>query len=269
MFLFSTPRARRRRGPKLYEGGAKAEGRRAAMAELPLADCCNVNGIVNKIDQHASDDDLEKLRLLAAAILPYKIAEDLSKKTYDLYQAVFNKYENESNAVAVFKRLLKGAGYAKRHVEELTQFTVGSQPSPDLDKLYFYELLVQVADEVGNLEDFRYLKNHIPRDLLDINRDKIKTCVQLFLIMVHKRILDPSSVVSTLTRLEKWLKEIHRDDAAEIVKKKIDQVKGELLVVAWFTIIMTLVYHILSYHPAGLESESNWVFPTIAYIQKD
>ncbi len=203
-----------------------------------------LNGIVNTIDRNASDDDLEKLRLLAAAVLPFEVVEDRSKRTYELYKAVLKECESEPNAVAMFKRLLKGAGYARRFVEQLTPFTVGSQPSSDLNKLYFYELLVEVANEIGNLDDFRYLKNSIPQSMLDINRDNIKTCIQLFLIMEQKRILDPSNVVSTLTRLEGWLKGIHRNDVAEIVRKRIDEVRGEFLLFIQYGVLELKIINI-------------------------
>ena len=187
----------------------------------------DLNGILNKIDQNASTDQLEKLKLLAAAVVSFKIIEDPSKITGDIYRAVFDVFVEEPDAVTVFKRLLTGAGYARRHIEELTQFTVASQPSPDLEKLYFYELLVKVSDQVGNGEYFRYLRNRIPRKLLDINRDRISTCVRLFQILEQKRILDPLKATSSLTQLEGWLKDINRDDVAEIVRKRIDEIRGE------------------------------------------
>ncbi len=189
----------------------------------------DLNGILNKIDQNASTDQLEKLKLLASSVvsISFKIIKDPSKITSDIYRAVFDVFEEERTAVAVFKRLLTGAGYSRRHIEELTQFTVASQPSPDLEKFYFYELLVKVSDRVGNGDYFWYLRNRIPRKLLDINRDRISTCVQLFKFLEQKRILDPSKATSSLTQLEGWLKDINRDDVAEIVRKRIDEIRGE------------------------------------------
>ena len=192
-------------------------------------DKLDLAGLLNKIDQNATEEQVEKLRLLAAAVTDYGNVSDVRKVpgTPEIYREVAGEFKEESNAIAMFKRLLVCAGYPKRFTEQLTDYMSPSPPTPDFEKLYFYELLVKVANQVGNGEYFRYLRNRIPRSVLDINRDRIASCVQLFQKLEMNRVLNPSSAAASLTKLEEWLKDINRDDVAEIVRKRIDEIRGE------------------------------------------
>ena len=203
----------------------------------------DLDKLLNKIDQNATSDQVEKLRLLTAAVTAYGNVSEV-KGTPEIYRVVADEFKEESNAIAVFKRLLVCAGYPKRFTEQLNNYTSPSQPTPDMEKLYFYELLVKVANQVGNGEYFRYLRNRIPRSVLDINRDRIPSCVQLFQKLEMNRVLNPSSAAASLTKLEEWLKDINRDDVAEIVRKRIDEIRGELSTVSCYGLLHPLNDHL-------------------------
>ena len=170
------------------------------------------------IDFITSSEQLEKLKLLAASVVPFGWVEDDKKKVPEIYREIKKKLTEQANAVAIYKRLLSKAGISKKHVDKLATFMIPAQDICDLPNLYFTEVLVDVADHIGNGESFRYLKNRVPDDRLEVDHDRIQTCVRLFQILLQKDVLDTTDPKTSLGLLEGWLKDIHRNDVARLVR---------------------------------------------------
>lgn len=184
------------------------------MSEEPSAS--QLEKALGDINFVTSSEQLEKLKLLAACVVPSGLI--LEKNVPEIYHETEKKLAEKATAVSIYKRLLNKAGISKRHVDKLSTFMIPAQATCDIPNLYFTEVLVSVSDHIGNGESFRDLKNRVPSHRLEVNRDNIPTCVRLFQLLLQKDVLSTSDPNASLILLEEWLKDIYRNDVARIVR---------------------------------------------------
>jgi len=186
----------------------------------------SVREILVTIEENVRPEQVERLRLLASSMPGTLVA---GKSTTEIYESIFDNMDEENSAVVVMVRLLNSARYAKRFVNKFEGCLKekSSQPTPQMPTLYFFELLIQVADEIGDstkrpTDPFVSLRNVIPRAELDVNRSAIKSCVQLFQELISKKAIRAKFPGASLHKLEEWLTASHQLRVASIVKDKID-----------------------------------------------
>ena len=137
-----------------------------------------------KIDKFASDSDRQKLYLLATAVLPYGKVETL-KGVPELYQCL-KKSQFSENALELLQRMLSKAGFRSDHVSWLDEYvTMPEDNFQQLPDMNLQELLISVADELGNGEYLRQLLYVIPKDKIGVSPDSISSAVQLFQHLLH------------------------------------------------------------------------------------
>ena len=162
------------------------------------------------IEKFSHESDQEKLRLLATAVLPYGQIEDL-KGVPELFRHL-KQCEFSENAVKLLQRMLSKAGFKSEHVSLLNEHAgANSQQLPDM---FFQELLISVADELGDGEYLRKLVYVIPEEKIGIAPTKVKSAVHLFQRLLHEQTISAEDL-STLNDLAKWLQDIGRKDIAK------------------------------------------------------
>jgi hypothetical protein len=175
----------------------------------------DIRKLLTKVDNLSGSNQLEKLRLLATAILPYgKVGKDST--AIEIYTQLQGKYMD--NATPIITRLLDRAGTRQDLITQLQK--IPAIESDEVPLLYFTELLVDIADELGNGEYLKKLKNRIPDELLGVHRDRISTAVQLFQQLIFEQTIAFSKEVESLSQLAEWLGDIGRRDIAVKVEKE-------------------------------------------------
>lgn len=178
--------------------------------------------VLLEIELNTSQVQLEKLRLLVSAVIPFGLVE--SKSLQELFRAI-DKSPEVSDAVILFRRFLSKTGLSQAQLVNLTPFMTPAQERGDLPRLYFHELLIEVADHVGDGEFFKRLRNRVPRAMLNMVRDDntIPNCVRLLQILLHKNVFIVDQYdhqEHSLSLLEEWLTDIGRKDVAMIVERR-------------------------------------------------
>lgn len=175
----------------------------------------DIRKLLTRVDKFSGSNQLEKLRLLATAVLPYgKVGKDST--AIEIYTQLEGNYKDQ--ATPIITRLLDRAGARQDLVTQLQK--IPAIESDEVPLLYFTELLVDIADELGNGEYLKKLKNRIPDELLGVHRDRISTAVQLFQQLIFEQTITFSKEVESLSLLAEWLGDIGRRDTAVKVEKE-------------------------------------------------
>jgi len=176
-----------------------------------MSQSSNPLSVLVKIDKYANNSEREKLCLLATAVIPYGKVETL-KGVPELFQRL-KRTQFSENAVELLQRMLSKAGFRSDHVSWLDEHVVKDnlQQLPDM---YLQELLISVADELGDGDYLRQLLYVIPEDKIGVSPDSIKSAVQLFQRLLHEQTISADNQ-STLNDLAKWLQDIGRKDIAK------------------------------------------------------
>ena len=162
------------------------------------------------IERFSHESNREKLKLLATAVLPYGQIEDL-KGVPELFRRL-KQSEYSENAVKLLQRMLSKAGIKSEHVSQLNEHAEAN--SEQLPDMFFQELLISVADELGNGEYLQNLVYVIPEEKIGIAPSNIKSAVHLFQRLLHEQTISEEDL-STLNDLAQWLQEIGRKDIAK------------------------------------------------------
>ena len=175
----------------------------------------DIRKLLTKVDNFSDSDQLEKLRLLATAVLSYgNIGKDSTAT--EIYTQLRGKYSD--NATPIITRLLDRAGAKQDLVTQLQK--IPAVESDEVPLLYFTELLVDIADELGNGEYLKKLKNRIPDSQLGVSRDRISTAVQLFQQLIFQQTITFNKEIESLSLVAEWLGDIGRRDIAVKVEKE-------------------------------------------------
>ena len=181
----------------------------------------DIRKLLTKVDNFSDSDQLEKLRLLATAILPYgKIEKDST--AIEIYTELKN--ERGEKAIPIITRLLDRAGVRQDLIVQLKK--IPACETADVPLLYFTELLVDISDDLGNGDYLRKLKNRIPDSQLGTSRDRIGTAVQLFQQLIFEQTISFDKEIDSLNLLVEWLGDIGRRDIAAKVKKEKEMSKS-------------------------------------------
>lgn len=162
------------------------------------------------IERFSHESNQEKLRLLATAVLPYGQIEDL-KGVPELFRRL-KQCEFSENAVELLQRMLSKAGFKTEHVSLLNEHAAANtQQLPDM---FFQELLISVADQLGDGEYLRNLVYVIPEEKIGIAPSNVKSAVHLLQRLLHEQTISAEDL-STLKDLAQWLQDIGRKDIAK------------------------------------------------------
>lgn len=172
-----------------------------------------LSSVLVKINRFATDSDREKLYLLATAMIPYGKVETL-KGVPELFRCI-ERTQFSKNAVELLQRMLSKAGFKSEHVSWLDEHVAKPKDNfQQLPDMYLQELLISVADELGNGEYLRQLLYVIPEDKIGVSPDSINSAVQLFQRLLHEQTISPDNQ-RTLSDLAQWLQDIGRKDIAK------------------------------------------------------
>ena len=175
----------------------------------------DIRKLLTRVDNFSDSDQLEKLRLLATAVLSYgKVGKDST--AIEIYTQLKDKYSD--HAIPIITRLLDRAGAKRDFITQLQK--IPAVESDEVPLLYFTELLVDIADELGNGEYLKKLKNRIPDSQLGVSRDRISTAVQLFRQLIFEQTITFSKEIESLSLLAEWMGDIGRRDIAVKVEKE-------------------------------------------------
>ena len=178
----------------------------------------DLNQVLAKIDNFATSNQVERVRLLAAAVVPYGLVEDSSKKIPEIYREI--KSIHKGSSIPLFTRLLRKAGVEPRYVSMLDSFLPATGTTETTETgLCFTELLVTVSDHLGNNDYLRKLTNRIPEEKLGSTSERIKSSVQLFQRLLHEDTLSLQRKKESLDLLSRWLSDIGRRDIAKLVEE--------------------------------------------------
>jgi len=168
----------------------------------------SLESVLGSIDTFANDCDLEKLRFLASAVVPYGVVENV-EGVPELFQCL-KKQGFTKDAVDLMQQMLSKAGFRSDHVSLLDEHIKADFQKPPV--MLFREKIISVADELGNRTYLRALVNIIPENEIGVARDRIKSAIQLFQHLLHKHTISANNHEN----LVKWLQDIGRND---IVRK--------------------------------------------------
>ena len=172
-----------------------------------------LSSVLVKIDKYATDSDREKLYLLATAVIPYGQVETL-KGVPELFQCLKGTQFSE-NAVKLLQRMLSKAGFRSDHVSLLDEHVTKPRDNvPQLPDMKLQELLISVADELGNGKYLRQLLYVIPEEKIGVSPGTINSAVQLFQRLLHEQTISADNQ-RTLDDLAQWLQEVGRKDIAK------------------------------------------------------
>ena len=180
----------------------------------------DISKLLTEVDKFCDGDQMEKLRLLAMAVVPYGMIEDTST-VLDIYRKIETRYHE--GATPIFTRMMEKASFRRKYISQLSQQQACE--TEEIPLLYFTEILVEISDELGNAEYLRRLKNRIPEDNLGTSRDRITTAVQLFQKLIFARTISLDEDIKSLEHLSEWLDDIGRQDIAKKVKDEIKKSK--------------------------------------------
>lgn len=174
---------------------------------------------LTRIDNNLSPERLEELCFLAETVLPYGSVDQVDS-IHTIQREMEKKDAIGRNAsIILMKRFLKTIGYIK-YAEGLNSLIDPNDYSyclPSLEKLYLYEILILVCDNLGK-KSFNQLKQRIPDAQLGAHRGRIMTPIQLFRRLLEQQTLSVSNVQHSLEVLREWLTDIGRLDIVQQVK---------------------------------------------------
>lgn len=148
--------------------------------------------LLTEANNFSDSDQKEKMRLLAAAVVPYgKVSQ---KSVPEIYREIETR--RGEVATAIMARLMDKAGFRRKFISQLER--APACESEYIPLLYFTELLVEISDELGNGEYLRRLKNRIPDSQLGTCRENISTAVQLFQQLLFTQTINLEEEVKSL-----------------------------------------------------------------------
>ena len=194
--------------------------------------------VLTEADKFRDVDQLEKLKLLAMAVIPYSMIDGPSVGVVHIYKKIEARYEG--SAPAIITRLLAKAGFRQKHVSQLSG--IPACETALLPHLYFTELLVTISDDLGHGEYFGRLKNRIPDVKLGASRDSISTSVELFKRLLFTNTIGLSKEIQSLRLLSEWLGDVGRQDISSKVREYADErERGESLIMPVYVYIRTRI----------------------------
>ena len=140
------------------------------------------------IDNFSTQDKLERLKLLANAVVPYGQTENV-QSVPQMFR-VLEQCGFHGKALPLLKRMLLKAGYYQ-HTAQLDEHIAPSEESQTLPVLYFHELLIEVADNIGNRDYLRKLVEIVPEAKIGVAAENIRSTVQLFQRLLHEQTTSP------------------------------------------------------------------------------
>lgn len=174
----------------------------------------DISKLLTEANNFSDSDQKEKMRLLAAAVVPYgKVSQ---KSVPEIYREIETR--RGEVATAIMARLMDKAGFRRKFISQLQRTPVCE--SAHMPLLYFTELLVEISDELGNGEYLRRLKNRIPDSQLGTCRENISTAVQLFQQLLFTQTINLEEEVKSLELVQEWLCDIGRIDISRKVEKE-------------------------------------------------
>ena len=179
--------------------------------------------MLTEADKFSGSDQLEKLKLLAMAVVPYSLIDGPSVGVVEIYRRI--KERHEDGAPAIITRLVDKAGFKKSIVSKLSR--IHSCETPPMPLLYFTELLVEISDDLGHTDSLRRLKNRIPDSQLGASRESISTSVQLFKRLLFEKTISFDEEIKSRKLLSEWLCDVgRRDIASKIMSCAEEKEKG-------------------------------------------
>jgi len=128
---------------------------------------------------------------------------------------VIERTQFSKNAVELLQRMLSKAGFKSEHVSWLDEHVAKPKDNfQQLPDMYLQELLISVADELGNGDYLTQLLYAIPEEKIGVSPDSINWAVQLFQRLLHEQTISADNQ-STLNDLAQWLQDIGRKDIAK------------------------------------------------------
>ena len=170
--------------------------------------------LLGNIDARLASTQIEKICFLAESVLPYASVDNVSNSVHSVQQ-VMETHLGRNVSLVLLKRFLNNVG-AIKFSTDLEPFVNEHGVVLRYPKLYFYEVIVMVIENLGR-ESFRRLKNLIPDSQLGVNMDRITTEIELFRRLLQKQILSDLRERESLSELKKWLECIGRSDIVVII----------------------------------------------------
>ena len=166
--------------------------------------------VLTDVNKYLSSEDLEKLSFLAETVIPFRTVESL-KSLLDI-ETSLDQLEEGNASIVILKRFLNIVHLPKysRQLETLLS-SADTYTFPSPKKLYFYELVILVCNNLGT-EYFKRLKDRIPTVQLGSNKESITTPVMLFRKLIQSNTLNFEEEQESLTLLKVWLDDIGRKD---------------------------------------------------------
>ena len=175
--------------------------------------------VLSSIDKFLAQEHLEKLCFLAETVLPYGAVEKADsihvvQRTLESHTPV-----GRNGSFVLLKRFLESLCLVRFGKEISTLIDPNDHYTfPSLDKLYLYEIVIMVCDNLGR-DSFKRLKNRIPDSQLGAHRDRVTTPIQLFKRLLEQQTLSVSKEKDSLELLSEWLEDIGRVDIVQQLKE--------------------------------------------------
>ena len=177
------------------------------------------DSLLSHIDRFLSRDDRDKLCFLAETVVPNGLLEETGS-IKDIQRVMENQQGiSRRCSMVLLKKLLEIIGY-KRFGKDLDQIIDRMDGTCSVSlpkKLYLYEILVKICDQLGR-QSFFLLKARIPDEQLHQSRERIKTPVQLFRRLLQLQTLSVEREEESLALLHEWLVDIGRLDIVQNMK---------------------------------------------------
>lgn len=170
------------------------------------------------ISNYLSKEDLEKLSFLMETVLPYGLVVGVSS-LLDI-QDNLDRILPDNASIIILKRFFKTIHRPKysRQLETLVS-SADTYTFPSPEKLYFYELVILVCDNLGTGIYFKRLKDRISNSQLGCSKEDITTPVVLFRKLIQKNTLNFEEAAESLKLVKKWLDDIGRNDIIQLLNK--------------------------------------------------
>lgn len=180
----------------------------------------NLPKVLTHIDKYLSQDHLDKLCFLAETVVSIGSIEE-ADSIHKIQREIENQQGiSKKRSIVLLKKFLEAIGYVKfgKDLDPIIAELEGNCSLFPPEKLYLYEISMIVCDELGK-NSFSQLKHRIPDAQLCVNRDRIKTPVQLFKRLLRQQTLSVDKEEESLELLYEWLDDIGRLDIVRDIKK--------------------------------------------------
>ncbi len=181
--------------------------------------------VLNEVSNCTDDWQFKKVQFLARALLPYGHVEE-ADSIPKLYRKLKEYRDTCDRAVYLLKRVLDKASVTPRYTEQLNKYLTAVRENEDCSALLFREMLLKVAEELGN-EFFETLLGLV-EDVIKAHPTKIKDTLELFQHLINIGVLKDAE--ESLDTLMEWLDHIGRQDTKAAVQeyKELHHPQSEL-----------------------------------------